>query len=153
MLKNTSSKIMQKFTTDGHRLTAQRRIILEIITAHAHEHMTINDIYKYALENNDNISLITVYRIVNFLTKNNILRRVQIDSNHYCYELIEHSNLMSYPHFICQKCGKVFDLGDEDTIKKLSACEQKIAATYHFKIKYSEILYYGLCKNCLDTEE
>ncbi|TCS81852.1 Fur family transcriptional regulator [Pectinatus cerevisiiphilus] len=150
MIKNIFKNISQTFIKNGHRLTNQRRIVIEVILNHKTDHMTVEDIYESTKTISPNISLSTVYRIVDFLKQNNIIHKLQVDDDHYFYELINTEGSAIHPHFICKKCGKTIDILNEDILNHAAACQKNITSTYDFKIVSSTILYYGICSNCLE---
>ena len=52
----------------------------------------------------------------------------------------------THGHFLCQKCGKLFDIPvDEEAIfKTATAANNDIA-----QIEHTEIFFYGMCTACL----
>ena len=149
MKNNILENILQKFKKDGHRLTNQRRIVIKAIINHRYDHMTIEDIYTYSRNISAKVSLPTVYRIVDFLKRNNIIHKLQIDDERYFYELINTDFDAAHPHCICKSCGKTINVMDNDILKHISSCKENIISLYNFTVTSANILYYGLCSDCL----
>ncbi|MBB5337139.1 Fur family transcriptional regulator [Pectinatus brassicae] len=148
MTQNIINTIIEQISADGHRLTRQKRLVIESIAAHPHEHMSVENIYNYTQIHSTDISLTTVYRVVKFLTDNNILRKLNIYNDNNYYELIQADANMPHPHFICQQCGKIFDLDLNDILPQINKCQQHISKNYNFKIESSTIFYYGIGPDC-----
>ena len=55
----------------------------------------------------------------------------------------DHNTHLHY-HFICEKCGKVFDVDCDVAEDIVSKTEEKTG----FKVANHEIVFKGLCKDC-----
>ncbi len=121
------------------RNTKQSALILNIIN-NSCEHLNAYEVYNKCLKHINNISLGTVYRNLNNLVDNHQIRKI-IDLNG-----VEHfDNLkISHNHFICTNCMQISDIIDKVNIPL--ECEVG-------KIMDYEIIYKGLCHNCLMKEE
>ncbi|MFX1519152.1 MAG: Fur family transcriptional regulator [Promethearchaeota archaeon] len=121
------------------RLTEPREIILEeLIKA---DHPNANEIYMKVRERHPKISMGTIYRNLKFLKKLGLI-----------YEL-EHAGGSpgrfeigppDHSHFVCEKCGTIFDIDDQ--IGKLK--EQKIEEELGVVITHHRTEFFGFCKEC-----
>ena len=118
------------------KYTRQREAILENIK-HRTDHPTADDVYQDVSKTFPNISLGTVYRNLSVLTDLGVIRRLSTD-------MIPHN------HFICQKCGRVYDMEDD-----LDVTEIQKRASRHFKgqITGCSINFYGTCESCLEKSQ
>ena len=87
------------------RKTKQKSLILGIIN-NSYTHPTASEIYLMSREVIPNISLGTVYRALNSLTENGMIKRIKMGNNIDRYDRVNDF----HPHFLCLKCHKVYDL-------------------------------------------
>ena len=118
------------------RNTKQKDLILKIIN-NSCSHPNTNEIYELAREEIPNISLGTVYRIVNNLVEKGKIRTIQSIDNIHRYDNIN----WKHDHFICIKCGEVED------VEKSSSKEIKVINNN--EVLDCDITYKGICKKCV----
>ena len=118
------------------RNTKQKDLILKIIN-NSCTHPNANEVYEKAREELPNISLGTVYRILNNLVENQKIRTVQSIDNIYRYDNVN----WKHDHFICIKCGEVEDI--EKTNNK------EISTINNNKVLDCDITYKGICNKCV----
>lgn len=121
------------------RNTKQREAIRENLI-HRSDHPTADMIYSDIKEAYPNISLGTVYRNLAVLEELGEILKLPITDGSSRYD----GNVQPHNHFICRKCGCVFDLDDLD-MSELKAQAQK---SFDGTIEDCKISFYGLCKNC-----
>ena len=132
---------MKDFTnilrTHNLKATPQRLAILEIIFSH--KHINIDKLYDEVKQKFDSISLATIYKNINAMTKNMLLQEIKLPNEKNVYEMIkeEHS------HLLCNKCGEVIDIQVET--KDIT---KDIEKKYDFTISQSDVVLSGTCKNC-----
>jgi Fur family transcriptional regulator, ferric uptake regulator len=145
---DAQQKILCLLGENGHRLTSQKRTVLRVLFTHDRDHMTVEEIYRYAKSQSPNISIATVYKAISFLEQTNVLHKIRTNDKCSCYELVHPGEPEGHPHCICTKCGKTFGIVDDSVMHMLSDCEQTIGSRYHFQIDLQNILYYGMCDKC-----
>ncbi len=120
------------------RNTKQSKLILDIINKSC-DHLNASEVYQECLKSIKNISLGTVYRNLNNLVDNNMIRKI-IDLNG-----VEHFDNFKclHNHFICVNCLKIIDVFDEINVPL--KCD-------FGKIVNYEIFYKGICYKCLEKE-
>lgn len=94
-------------------------------------------------DHNISADRVTVFRIINSLTKKGIAIPIQFNEGKLRYE---HSAKANHHHFICEKCSLVEDILDCN-IKQL---EKTIQTKKGILIKRHSLEFFGLCKNCLN---
>lgn len=101
----------------------------------------IHDILKKA---DSNISLATVYRNLNKMAAAGQIRKIfgLEDKAHFDYNTSEHY------HFICEKCGKVYDLPCDIAPDIVQNTKNKTG----FQINSHEIVFHGICLDCKKKE-
>ena len=127
----------------GLRPTAQRSLVYEVLSGHAKEHPTADEIFMRAKQEKPDISMATVYNCLDALVKHNLIRQMHLDrvATRYCPNMHEHA------HFLCEVCGAVTDL--EGAAKPRSS-GFKVPSGY--KIAQVEMNMRGVCPDCADKE-
>ena len=85
------------------------------------------------------ISLGTVYRNLALLTKNGSVMR--IDTNH---DSVHYDGCTDpHYHFICDSCGKVYDLDIEPI-----ALDERVEREFDCTVTGHSLIFYGKCSSC-----
>lgn len=116
--------------------TIQRKRILETVN-NSMEHNTVEEIHEKVLLEIPNISLGTVYRNLNILVEQEMIRPIHIKNQPIRYDSIHDE----HDHLICSKCYKVEDIPsiklDYSSIKDITS-----------EIDSHTILLYHVCNEC-----
>ena len=126
---------------EGLRYTSQRQIVWDEICK-TDDHRDAEEIYFTIRQGGKKVSRATVYRTIDVLVKNNLVRKLQLGDGPNRYENKLDSS--HHDHIICIQCGKINEFMDED-IEKL---QDEIAKKYQFKIVRHIHQIFGLCKDC-----
>lgn len=118
------------------RLTKQRKDILDAIKVL--HHANLNEIFIYLKSKNKNISLSTVYRNLDSLTEDGIIRNI----NPHLNEIYELSELPVHNHFYCTKCKRIIDLKKHRHKKQFD--------DFGNLVEEKQTLFIGICKDCLE---
>ena len=119
------------------KATPQRLAILESICLYGH--INIDKLYDEVKQKFDSISLATIYKNINAMTKNMLLQEVKLPNEKSVYEIIKED----HSHLLCNSCGEVIDI--EVETKKIT---EDIAKKYDFAVSQSDVVISGTCKNC-----
>ena len=120
------------------RTTKQKEFIKEYLK-NSYIHPTAFDVLKSAKENNINIGLTSIYRILNKMVEKQEAFSIITKDNIVHYD----TNRGDHYHFICTSCNKIIDI-DYD-IEVFTQLEKR------YKINFSSIQdvpIYGLCSDC-----
>ena len=120
------------------RTTKQKEFIKEYLK-NSYIHPTAFDVLKSAKENNINIGLTSIYRILNKMVEKQEAFSIITKDNIVHYD----TNRGDHYHFICTSCNKIIDI-DHD-IEVFTKLEKR------YKINFSSIQdvhIYGLCSDC-----
>lgn len=117
----------------------QREVVLDALKQNV-VHPTAEKLYSIIQIEYPEVSKATLYRNLSQLAEAGIIKKIDglETSAHF-----DHNTHLHY-HFICEKCGRVFDVDCDvakDVVKKT---EEKTG----FKITSHEIVFKGLCKDC-----
>jgi len=132
---------MKEFTNilrEHHlKATPQRLAMLESIFMYGH--INIDKLYDEVKQKFNSISLATIYKNINAMTKNLLLLEVKLPNDKSVYEIIkeEHS------HLLCNSCGEVTDIQVET-----KNIRENIEKRYDFNVSQSDIVISGTCKKC-----
>jgi Fur family peroxide stress response transcriptional regulator len=106
-------------------------------------HPTASWIYDELKKEISNLSLGTVYRNLNILAEQGLIRKFNFGSTFDRYD----ADITPHYHFCCENCGRFVDLGtpvNEDL-------NREVEKTTGFKISKHRIEFYGMCDKCLNA--
>lgn len=139
-------KVKDLLREKGLKVTSQRLMVLNILSAHGDEHLTVEEIYDLAKEESPEIGLATIYRTVQVLLELHVIERVTFDDGFARYELNgeETGSGHRHHHAICTQCGKVYSLETD----LLDTLEKQVFESLGFEVTDHEVKLYGLCSAC-----
>lgn len=123
----------------GYRMTPQRLAILRILDEGGY-HLTPLEIYQRATHNVPGLTEATVYRTLNFLTRQGIILAAHVGSGQLVYELADHA----HHHLICRKCGDTHEI-DHSLLEDLY---QQFQTKTGYQIDSIHVTFFGLCPGC-----
>lgn len=133
----------------GLKITEPRLKILSLMQRTSVQHFSAEDVYKWLLEEGEEIGLATVYRVLNQFHEANILTRHNFEGNKSIFELAPQEH---HDHIICMDCGKVFEFND-DIIERR---QKEISEQHGIKLASHSLYLYGKCsdiKNCAEKDK
>jgi Fur family transcriptional regulator, ferric uptake regulator len=129
----------------GKRLTRQRQVIWEALTAEADQHLSAEDVVERVRSQLPQTNASTVYRTLDLLVAEGLLLRTDLGTDRAYYEPArEHA----HHHLVCQNCGAVQHFHDE----LLGDFRQRITASSGYTLGTGEITLFGLCTDCRTSE-
>lgn len=139
-------KVKDLLREKGLKVTSQRLMVLNILSAHGDEHLTVEEIYDLAKEESPEIGLATIYRTVQVLLELHVIEKVTFDDGFARYELNgeETGSGHRHHHAICTQCGKVYSLETD----LLDTLEKQVFESLGFEVTDHEVRLYGLCSAC-----
>lgn len=139
-------KVKDLLREKGLKVTSQRLMVLNILSAHGDEHLTVEEIYDLAKEESPEIGLATIYRTVQVLLELHVIEKVTFDDGFARYELNgeETGSGHCHHHAICTQCGKVYSL----EMDLLDTLEKQVFESLGFEVTDHEVKLYGLCSAC-----
>jgi Fur family peroxide stress response transcriptional regulator len=105
------SKLQEK----GLKVTPQRLAIYDAIV-NLKNHPTAENIIEYIKSNHPNISVGTVYKVLDSLTENNLLMKVKTERDIMRYDDV----LSNHHHLYCAETDRIEDYEDENLNKLIS---------------------------------
>ena len=101
-------EIANKLSEKGLRVTPQRIAILSAIIK-LNNHPTAEKIIEYIKKNHPNISVGTVYKVLDSLVENNLLKKVKSESGIMRYD----PSQSNHHHLYCAQTDRIEDYEDE----------------------------------------
>ena len=121
------------------RNTVQKKLVLETIQK-LKTHLTADEIYAYIHKEYPTISKGTVYRNLNILVEEGLLRRVEISGGADCFDF----TLKNHYPIRCIQCKKVYDV-DMDELGEIN---HLIHNAHGFQFLSYDVCFKGICPNC-----
>jgi len=125
----------------GLKVTLPRLKILEVLEKSPNHHLSAEDIYRILIEQNDEVGVATIYRVLSQFEESGIVQKLNFENNQAVYELC---GLEHHDHLVCVKCNKIIEFQD-DVIEKH---QLQIAKKHGFELTDHSLYLYGLCKDC-----
>lgn len=98
----------QKLQEKGLKVTPQRVVIFEAIMQ-LDNHPTAEEIIAFIKANHPNISVGTVYKVLDVLVENNLLKKVKTENSIMRYD----PHLSNHHHLYCSATDQIEDYEDE----------------------------------------
>ena len=137
-IMNNTDTLKQILHKENLRYTQQRQEVWDEICV-SDEHQDAENIYNSLRKRQIKVSRATVYRTIDVLVKNNLVRRLNLDDGRSRFENkigIEH-----HDHIVCLDCRKILEFMDE-TIEKMQI---RIAKEQGFEIVRHVHQLFGRC--------
>jgi Fur family transcriptional regulator, stress-responsive regulator len=124
----------------GWRLTAQRRVIAEVMTGE-HVHLAADDVFERARAMLPEVSLATVYNTLGELVEMGELLEITHADGRKRYD----PNIaVTHHHLVCVDCGRMLDVHVDDP--RLPAAEQ-----HGFELLGVDVTFRARCPDCLEA--
>lgn len=130
----------QGLRSTGLKVTQPRLRILEIFQKSKQRHMTAEDVYRVLLEEQQDIGLATVYRVLTQFEQAGILLRSNFESGKAVFEINEGKH---HDHLVCLDCGRVVEFFDAEIERR----QKKIASEHGFELQEHSLSLYASCVN------
>ncbi|MDA9050592.1 ferric iron uptake transcriptional regulator [Pseudomonadales bacterium] len=125
----------------GLKITLPRIKILQILESSTVHHLSAEDVYKHLLQNDEEIGLATVYRVLTQFESAGLVIRHHFEGGHSVFELSSNDH---HDHLVCVKCGLVEEFHDEEIERR----QENIARERGFELTDHNLNLYGLCPKC-----
>ncbi len=102
----------EKLQAKGLKVTPQRVAIYEAIVK-LKNHPTAENVIEYIKTNHPNISIGTVYKVLDFLVENELLEKVKSERDIMRYDAV----LSNHHHLYCAETDRIQDYEDEKLSK------------------------------------
>ena len=127
MSKAISKILVEILKSEGLRYTDQRQAIWDEIR-NSNEHRDAEDIYLKLKERNVKVSRATVYRTIDVLVKNRLVRKMDVGDGRSLYE--PRLDDEHHDHMICLDTGDIIEFYN----KELEDLQDTIAKKHGYKV-------------------
>lgn len=119
--------------------SVQRLAIMDYLLTHR-THPSAEEVYANLSKNMPTLSKTTVYNTLKLLSEHGAALMLTIDEIKVCFD----GDITPHTHFLCKKCGKIYDLPMTTPANELTGIE-----TGGHQITEIHYYYKGICKHCL----
>jgi len=137
----------QELISRGVRMTAQRRLLVEIIQS-AEGHIDALDLWERARKQDLTLNKVTVYRTLALLKKHGLVDELDLlhlqGGRHY----YEARTMRDHIHLACLKCGRIQEF-ESSLFEKLKG---QIERERRFRIQVVRVEAGGLCDRCQEKQ-
>jgi len=128
--------------------TKQRDVLIDYFKTIPGKHVTAGEVVNVLLERGDGIGQATVYRHLESLVNEGILKKYLIDGNSpACFEYVEEAEHLEGGtcfHCKCEKCGKLIHVN----CVELMEIQKHLSWHHGFQMDPYRTVFYGLCEDC-----
>ena len=128
----------KELRSTGLKVTAPRLRVLDLFQTSSERHLTAEDVYRRLLEENADIGLATVYRVLTQFEQAGLLVRHHFEGGKAVYELDEGKH---HDHLVCLQCGHVEEFYDAEIEKR----QARVARERGFAIHDHSLYLYADC--------
>ena len=133
MIAVNQEKSMQRNTT-------QRIAIMRNMQSRC-DHPTAYDVYDAVKTELPHISLTTVYRLLNSLNREGLLRRIVVEGESDRFD----ADISGHSHAVCTVCGRIIDC---PAVSGDDAPFEKLLEAYGFEASCCDMIFRGVCTGC-----
>ncbi len=122
--------------------SVQRIAIMDYLLTHR-THPSVEEVYSALSPDMPTLSKTTVYNTLKLFTEEGAIQMLTIDEKNVCFD----GDTSMHAHFLCKKCGKIYDLPISDMMKEV--VDMEIDGNMVMEVHY---YYKGICKNCIERK-
>ena len=137
----TYDQLKRVLKKEGLRYTQQRQSVWDELCA-TNDHRDAEEIYLAIRQSGLNVSRATVYRTIDVLVKNKMVRKLELGDGRARYE--HKVNATHHDHLICIQCGKIEDFMDE----VIESRQDEIEKNFGYKLVRHIHQLFIICSEC-----
>jgi Fur family ferric uptake transcriptional regulator len=123
----------------GYRLTPQREMVLQAVTALGHA--TPDEIAERVQATAKGVNISTVYRTLELLEELGLVTHTHLGHGAPTYHAADDADHL---HLVCRECGRVEEVAPD----VIDSAAQQIAAEHGFHVDASHFAIFGTCAGC-----
>ena len=135
---HNTDKLKRILHKENRRYTQQRQEVWDEICS-TNEHRDAEDIYNSLRKRQTNVSRATVYRTIDLLVKNNLVRRLDLGDGRSRFE--NKMGIAHHDHIVCLDCRKIVEFMNED----IEEIQEQVAKEMGFEIVRHVHQLFGRC--------
>lgn len=130
------------------RMTKQRNVVLEAVRANPF-HPNVDEVYAEVKKILPSISLATVYRNLENLADDGLIRRLAPEHQPMRFD----GDTSEHYHITCMRCGKIEDAAFSKEDKTIDTLEKALGRLTKYGVFGHKLEFIGLCSECANKEE
>ncbi len=130
--------ICEQFRTQGHRLTPQRRAIIQVLLDEK-THPTAEQVFGRVQDAMPDMSQATVYNTLREMVRMNAMVELDLGLGERHYDV----DMSAHAHLVCLGCGRIEDTPYDDAALTISP-----DAIHGFEIIDRRVIFRGYCPAC-----
>ncbi|MBI2529166.1 MAG: transcriptional repressor [Candidatus Rokubacteria bacterium] len=134
------AELRERCRASGLRVTGQRLAVYRVLAADP-SHPTAEAVYASLQPQMPSLSRATVYRILESLEREKLIRRVSTTAGGTRFD----ANLAPHQHLVCRVCGRIADFSAPWLARRA------VAAVPGFVVEDLDIRIVGRCSGCRDA--
>lgn len=134
--------ILASLKQAGHRITKVRQAVIDILQ-NSKTPITVSDLITRLERRKLKVNKTTVYRELEFLLTQKVIREIDLLEGMKRYELIDEGG--HHHHVVCLKCSNIQCV---DMERDLDQLERYIQKNYGFKVTHHTLEFFGICSRC-----
>ena len=127
----------------GQRLTSQRLLTLDILKRSA-RHLTAKEIHEELAPSSPAISIVTVYRTLQWLQAHGLASEIDLGGGCKYYE---YTGERPHHHLICQDSHEIVEIDDA----VLDSLKEQIRTHYGYEVRLDHLAISGRCLQCRES--
>lgn len=134
-------QVIEQLKENGHRITKTRRLVIESMVTHAMP-VSVQELLQVWSKKRMSVNKTTLYRELDFLEEQGIVRQVQLGQDRKRYELTMGAH---HHHIRCIECGRIEDVDFPDHLRSTVNHIQK---NTKFTVIDHSLEFVGVCADC-----
>lgn len=140
-LESILERLRISIRKNGLKNSKQREEVVSVLYKSG-THLSPEEIAQSIRLNNKNTSISSVYRILNFLEKENFIYTLETNKNGWRYEIAAKKH---HDHIICLHCGEIIEFVDLEIEER----QIQVAQEHKAKLVSHDMKLFVICAKCL----
>lgn len=140
-LESILERLRLAIRKNGLKNSKQREEVVSVLYKSG-THLSPEEITQSIRQNDKNTSISSVYRILNFLEKENFIYTLETNKNGRRYEIAAKEH---HDHIICLHCGEIIEFVDPEIEERQS----QVAKKHQAKLVSHDMKLFVICPKCL----
>jgi len=122
------------------RMTPQRKTLIEELRK-LNSHPTADELYEIVRKRLPHISLGTVYRNLEILSRKGMIRKIELSGTQKRFD----GDLEIHQHIRCTECGRIDDLPAGTAVTR---CDMDLIEQTGYEVIERRVEFIGICPEC-----
>ncbi|HDR16717.1 MAG TPA: transcriptional repressor [Desulfobacteraceae bacterium] len=131
----------------GRRMTKQRKVVFEAVRSSPF-HPSVDEVYASVKRVLPRISLATVYRNLENLAEDGLIRRLEPEHPPMRFD----GDTSEHYHITCMRCGRIEDAPFPEEDESIDTLEKALGRLTKYGVFGHKLEFIGLCSDCAEKE-